>query len=162
MKKLFLISALTLFSASALAEKIPYLECGIEKSTYTTHDDKVIEVPPLVFRVKHGNDEPTVMLQTQWLAKLQHAWVHTVAIDGKRLENERMGLTSTVTLSWRYEMKPDRIVLYSEYGYEYTGNYFTKAIRQMVIERTSGNIVIFDDKGGVNTEGRCETVKVKF
>ncbi|MEZ8800304.1 MULTISPECIES: hypothetical protein [Vibrio] len=59
-------------------------------------------------------------------------------------------------------MKPDRIVLYSEYGYEYTGNYFTKAIRQMVIERTSGNIVIFDDKGGVNTEGRCETVKVKF
>lgn len=63
-KKLFLISVLTLFSASAQAEKTPYLECGIEKSTYMTHDDKVIEVPPLVFRVKHGNDEPTVMLQT--------------------------------------------------------------------------------------------------
>ncbi|WP_206361606.1 hypothetical protein, partial [Vibrio sp. F13] len=91
-----------------------------------------------------------------------HAWVHTVAIDGKRLENERMGLTSTVTLSWRYEMKPDRIVLYSQYGYLYTGNYLTKAVRKMVIERTNGKIVIFDDKDGVNTKGRCETVKVKF
>lgn len=157
-----MISALTLFSVSAQAETIPYLECDIEKSTYTTHDDKVIEVPPLVFRVKHGNDEPTVMLRNEWLTQLRHAWVHTVVIDGKKLENERMGLTSTVTLSWRYEMKPDRIVLYSEYGYEYTGNYFTKAIRQMVIDRTSGNIVVFDDKGGVNAEGRCETVKVKF
>ena len=164
MNKILLMFFLTSFVATAQSDKIPYLECDIKKSTYTKHDGEVIHVPPMIFRVKSGVDivSSEFSIYPRWLDKLPHAWVHSVASDGKWFEHEYMGLTSSVTLSWRYEIKPGKIIMHSEYGTLFKGNYFTKAIRTMVIYRINGEITVFDDEGNINTKGKCKPVELKF